>query len=84
MQPFTAARMRSHASAILCKHEHRGCEGHLSVGSHGQVVALVPVLLAPDVGAHSAEHAHHDLHQDDEGDLEVEEVVEGACATVEQ
>ena len=44
------------------------------------MVAPVAVLLAPDVGPDRAEDAHADLQQDDEGDLEVEEVVEGACA----
>ena len=43
------------------------------------MVPLVAVLLAPDVGADRAEDAHEDLQQDDEGDLEVQEVVEGPC-----
>ena len=52
----------------------------LHVRVHGQLVAGPAGMVAPDVGRHGAEHAHGQLQDDDEANLEVQEVVVRACA----
>ena len=48
---------------------------------HGKLVSWIACFGTPDVGCHSAEHAHGQLQDDDEEDLEIQEVVVRACST---
>ena len=52
----------------------------LHIGVHGQLVPGPASMIAPDVGSHSAEHAHGQLQNDDEANLKIQEVVVRACA----
>lgn len=64
-------------SVCVCSRADESPDLHIDI--HGQVVAVHPRALPPNVGGNGAEEAHAQLHGDDQGNLQVQEAIIGSC-----